>query len=76
MLRKHLAVLILSSAATLGCAQCQDCNDALGPVPESENYGTYDLGDRSGSVLSGTRVATQDGELEPTQVDIDVEVTQ
>ena len=40
-------------SALLGCAQCQDCNDTLGPVPDSPNYGTYDLGDRSGSAFAG-----------------------
>jgi len=53
MPRTLISLFAASALAISGCAMCQDCQDELGPVSESENYTTQSLGDRAGSVLSG-----------------------
>ncbi len=64
--------LFVSAFAALlgGCAHCQDCQDRLGPVPDSVNYGSYSHGARSGSALNGGGVVAHeqfvDSELQPT----------
>ncbi|MCA9248318.1 MAG: hypothetical protein KDA42_14425 [Planctomycetales bacterium] len=62
MLRSLHLLLVATMFTCAGCAMCQDCQDELGAVPDSENYSTYEHGDRAGSAFTGGAMAS--GETE------------
>ena len=71
MQRMIFATLALSACLLTGCAMCQDCQDELGTVPDSENYSTQASGDRAGSVLSGGGSSVYDSSNVSYEEDLD-----
>lgn len=71
MRRMIFAMLALGACLLSGCAMCQDCQDELGAVPDSENYSTYESGDRAGSVLSGGETVVHEASTVGYEEEID-----